>query len=92
MKLCPRCGKSCESDNRFCGFCGYNLTVKNASDFVTKYAVKVKDIQFDLGVVYFNECKYREAFEIFDRIHRESPDNLQAIEMYERTREALRHD
>ena len=90
MNTCPRCGKSGEGDNRFCGFCGYNLTVQNASDFVTKYAVKAKDIRFDLGVVYFNEGKYKEAFEIFDKIHKEDPDNIRATEMYQRTREALK--
>ena len=89
MNLCPRCARSCENEDRFCGICGYNLTVQNASDFVTKYAVRVKDIQFDLGVVYFREGKYQEAFEIFERIHRDDPDNIPVIEMYERTREAL---
>ncbi|MFQ5752097.1 MAG: zinc-ribbon domain-containing protein, partial [bacterium] len=31
MSRCPRCGKSHSLEDRFCGFCGYNLAVQNNS-------------------------------------------------------------
>lgn len=89
MNMCPRCGKPYEESDRFCGLCGYNLSVKSDSNFVTKRDMKVKDIQFDLGLLYFNDGKYQEAYQIFERIYRENPDNLQAINMYNKTRKQL---
>jgi len=53
------------------------------------HAIHAKDIQYDLGLLYFKEGKYQEALEIFEKIQKETPDNLQVINMYERTREAL---
>lgn len=90
--VCQRCGSPHKSEDRFCGFCGYNLTVENDSDFVTMHAINAKDIQFDLGLMYFKEGKYQEALDIFDKIQKEKPDNLQVINMCERTREALNGD
>ncbi len=86
---CARCGSPTGSKDRFCGFCGYNLTVKNDSDFVTMYAMDAKDIQFDLGLMYFKEEKYQEALEIFEKIKKGKPDNLQVINMCQRAREAV---
>jgi len=40
-------------------------------------------------LLYFKEGKYQEALEIFEKIQKEKPGNLQVINMYERTREAL---
>ena len=87
--VCQRCGSPYKSEDRFCGFCGYNLTVKNESNFVTMHAMNAGDIQFDLAVLYFKEGKYNEALEIFEKIRKEKPDNLQVINMCERAREAL---
>lgn len=89
MNVCPRCGKPCGLEDRFCGLCGYNLTVTNNSDFVTKYALRADHIQFDLAMVYFKEEKYAQALEIFEKIHDEDPENLQVIDMCKRTRAAL---
>jgi len=89
MNTCPRCGKPHQTEDRFCGLCGYNLTVVNQADFVTKRDMKLKDIQFDLGVLFFNDGKYTKAFEIFKQVYKENPDNLQVINMYNRTLEAL---
>lgn len=89
MAVCPRCGKAHGSDDRFCGFCGYNLTVESRSDFVTQRDLKVKDIRFNLGVLYFNGNKYEEAVDIFGKILHDTPDHLQAIDMYERAKSAL---
>ena len=87
--VCARCGNPNGSKDRFCGFCGYNLTVKNESNFVTMHAINARDIQFDLGLLYFKEEKYQEALEIFETIKKQKPDNLQVINMYERAREAV---
>jgi len=48
-----------------------------------------KDIQFDLGVMYFKEEKYREALEIFEKIKEEKPNNLQVINMCNRASDAV---
>ena len=88
--VCPRCGSLSGSKDRFCGFCGYNLTVKNDSNFVTMYAMNAKDIQFDLGLMYFKEEKYQEALEIFEKIKKKKPDDLQVINMCERARVAVK--
>lgn len=87
--VCDRCGSPTGSKDRFCGFCGYNLTVKNSSDFVTMHAMNAGNIQFDLGVLYFKKGKYEEALEIFENIRKEKPDNLQVINMCERARKAV---
>ncbi len=87
--VCTLCGTPTGSTDRFCGFCGYNLTVKNDSDFVTMYAMNAKHLQFDLGIMYFKEEKYQEALEIFEKIKEEKPDNLQVINMCQRAREAV---
>lgn len=89
MNICPRCGKSYSSEDKFCGFCGYNLTVQINSNFVTQRALKVSDIRFNLGLVYFKEGKYSQAIETFEKILKDEPDHLQVQEMLERAREAL---
>ena len=87
--VCARCGSPVGPNDRFCGFCGYNLTVKNESNFVTMHAMNVRDIQFDLGLLYFKEGKFQEALEIFETIKKKKPDNLQVINMYERAHKAV---
>jgi len=87
--VCARCGSPTGTKDRFCGFCGYNLTVKNDSDFVTMYAMDAKDIQFDLGLMYFKEERYQEALEIFEKIKEEKPNNLQVINMCNRASDAV---
>ena len=89
MKLCPRCGKIHHPEDRFCGFCGCNLTVDNISDFVTKMALNADDIKFDLGVFYYHEGKYEQAAEIFQAVLNEKPDHAAANEMYAKTQAAL---
>jgi cytochrome c-type biogenesis protein CcmH/NrfG len=69
--------------------CGYNLTVQNSSDFVTRHDININDVQFDLGMIYFKEEKYGEALEIFEKMYHQDPDNLQVLDMYERTRQAV---
>lgn len=87
---CPRCKNLAESCDRFCGRCGYNLSVVPDTDFQTIHAGKVGDVQFDLGVLYFQKGRFKEALEIFEQIEKENPDNLQVIIMCERTRDALK--
>lgn len=89
MNFCPRCGKTFQPEDRFCGFCGCNLTVENISDFVTQPSLKISDIQFDLGILYFKEKKYAQAAEIFEKLQDAHPDNIQIIDMLQRAQEAL---
>ncbi len=89
MSTCPRCGKSHGLDDRFCGFCGYNLAVSGRSDFETMRDLKVSDIQFDLGVLYYNEGKYEQALEVFEKIRAANPENSQVKEMTELARAQL---
>lgn len=89
MNMCPRCGKTHKPEDRFCGFCGCNVTVQNMSDFVTKPAMKLSDIQFDLAILYFKEEKYAESVEVFQKLLQEHPDNLQVIDMLQRAQVAL---
>ena len=87
--MCPRCGKVSKPEDRFCGFCGYNLTVANTSDFVTKQDLNLNDIKFDLAMVYFKEKKYKQALDLFEKVIEKHPDNLQVMNMLDRTREIL---
>jgi len=89
MNICPRCGRPYSREHRFCGLCGYNLLVTDSADFVTKRDMKVKDIQFELGVLYFDDGKFEQALAIFERILKKEPDNLQVMDMYNRTKTAL---
>ena len=88
--MCPRCGKIRRPEDRFCGFCGYNLTVASTGDFVTKKDLNLNDIQFDLAMVYFKEKKYQQALELFEKVHEKNPENLQVINMLDRTQKAAR--
>ena len=89
MNICPRCGTAGAVEDRFCGFCGYNLTVGNKSDFVTRQDLKTHDVRFDLAVIYFNEGKYAAAKQIFENVLKEHPDHAQALDLYEQSRKAL---
>lgn len=89
MSTCPRCGKAHGLDDRFCGFCGYNLAVSSRSDFETMRDLKASDIQFDLGVLYYNEGKYEQALEVFERIGAANPENAQVKKMSELARAQL---
>ena len=64
MNVCPRCGNFPRSYDRFCGRCGYNLTVPIQPDRVTQRDLNSKDIRKGLGQVLKQNGKHEEAEKI----------------------------
>ncbi|MFQ5602957.1 MAG: tetratricopeptide repeat protein [bacterium] len=87
---CPRCYKQYALEDKFCGFCGFNLSALPTAEMITQRAMRVSDIQFNLGMVYFNMGKYEQALQNFEKCIEESPDNLSFREMYEKAKLALK--
>jgi tetratricopeptide (TPR) repeat protein len=90
MNRCKRCGKAFGAEDKFCGFCGFNRAALVTCELDTQRALKVNDIQFNLGIVYYEVGKYAQAMETFEKILEENPDNLRVRAMYERARKALK--
>ncbi|MFQ6112479.1 MAG: tetratricopeptide repeat protein [bacterium] len=90
MNRCKRCGKPFSPEDKFCGFCGFNFAALRTSELATQPALKVADIHFNLGKVYYEVGKYAQALEIFEKILEENPDDASVRDMYERAREALK--
>ena len=89
MGSCRRCGKSYDSEDKFCGFCGFNLAAQGTSELATQLSLKASDIHFNLGLRYLKDGKYQQALEAFEKTLAESPDDLRVQEMCWRAREAL---
>jgi tetratricopeptide (TPR) repeat protein len=89
MNRCKRCGRNYQSQDRFCGFCGFNLAAQETSEMATRLAMKSSEIHFNLGLRYFNEAKYAEALSAFEKTQEEDPDDERIQEMIDRTRSAL---
>lgn len=89
MNRCRRCGTIYDPDDRFCGFCGFNLAAQRTSELVTQVALKSKDILYDLGLAYFQNGQYKQAVATFEQILEGDPENLQIKEMCNRARKAL---
>ncbi len=87
--ICPRCGRKCSPHDKFCGFCGFNLAAATTTEMPTKTSIRLADVQFNLGMVFFREGKYQEALQIFENVVKQEDANLRAAEMLARTREIL---
>lgn len=90
MRICPRCSKSYDSQDKFCGFCGFNLAALQTAEMVTQRALNASDIHFNLGVVYYKMGKFEQAKHTFEKCLAENPDNLRVRDMYDKASEALK--
>ncbi len=86
---CPRCGANVNSQDKFCGFCGFNLSATTNFVAGTQMEMKLADIHFNLGVVYFKNGKYTKALELFEKLREEAPENAEVLKMLEKTQNAL---
>ncbi len=86
MNVCKRCSNSYSSEDKFCGFCGFNLAALATSEMVTR-VIKSSNIHFDLGLKYFTEGKYSEAIESLDKALSINPGDDLIQEMLERARQ-----
>lgn len=90
MNICKRCGEIFNPEDKFCGFCGFNLAALETSELATQQALKANDIQFNLGLVYYKMGKYTQALEIFEQFLEKDPHNVQVKDLYENAREAVK--
>ena len=82
MEQCPRCGVESFSGDKFCGSCGYNLSVKmEMNTIVGKKTTDAKDMRINLGVIYLKQGKYDLAIQSFEKVLEEDPNNSMAQKM-----------
>jgi tetratricopeptide (TPR) repeat protein len=92
MDRCKRCGETFEPEDKFCGFCGFNIAAISTSELVTQQSLKSNDIQFNLALVYLKSGKYGHAIEIFEKLLERTPDDFQIRDLYETAIEALNEE
>jgi FimV-like protein len=90
MNECRRCGKSYSIGQKFCGFCGFNLTVSNTGQLVTAVTLKSSDIKLDLAKTYYEMGKYKQALQTLEKFLKENPKNPEAHKIYEQWKQALK--
>jgi Tfp pilus assembly protein PilF len=88
MKACPRCDKEISNEDKFCGFCGYNLLMEKAGSSFTQQELKVSDIRLNLGIVYLKQGKFEMAIENFEKVLELDPENLSVKKMLEKAQSA----
>ncbi len=89
MSTCPRCGKQIQEDDKFCGFCGFNLTIEQSTSSFTQQELKVSDIRLNLGMVYLKQGKYKLALENFKKVLAQDPNHPMAGQMIEQVQTAM---
>ena len=88
MKKCPRCSYDIYTNDKFCGFCGYNLSASDSESTFTKQDLKLSDIRLNLGVIYLKQGKNDLAIELFEKILKQDPKNGNARQMLENAKAA----
>jgi Tfp pilus assembly protein PilF len=90
MERCPRCGKKPHPEDLYCGYCGFNIQVKESEIGETQEAFKLSDIQLRLGIVHLKKKEYYKAIEKFEKTLQYDPENKQAQAYLIQSKEALR--
>ena len=88
MKSCPRCDKEIQNEDKFCGYCGYNLLMEKAGSSFTQQELKVSDIRLNLGIVYLKQGKFEMAIENFEKVLEIDPGNISVKKMLEKAQSA----
>ena len=83
MKPCPRCGYDFDTNDKFCGFCGFNIITRGNEGSFTQNELKLSDIRLNLGIVYLKQGKNDLAVELFEKILKQEPENLKVKQMLE---------
>jgi len=89
MRRCPKCGAHCETEDRYCGQCGVQLSLGGRSGAYTQKELSINDIRLNLGVVYMKKGNYQSACEVFEKILRENPGHVRAQQLLEESRQKL---
>ncbi len=85
-RYCPRCNTQNEPEDRYCGNCGYNLQAKEGIMGGTQVEMKLTDVHFNLGMVYFKKGDFPEAVNMFEKVLANNPAHPAALEMLEKLR------
>ncbi len=88
MEKCHRCGFDIYNNDKFCGFCGYNLSASSNDNSFTKQELKLTDIRLNLGIVYIKQGKNDLAIELFEKVLKQEPNNLTVKQMLETAKAA----
>ncbi|MCK4546688.1 MAG: tetratricopeptide repeat protein [Candidatus Eisenbacteria sp.] len=80
MPECPFCNESAESEDRFCGKCGAELTICCSTERhrETVPVMSVAQVRRRLGAVYYRRGNRRGAMEVWAKSLELEPDNEEA--------------
>ncbi len=87
---CQRCGSEAYPEDKFCGVCGFSLAnqvAPNTSEG-TQVDLKLSDIRYNLGMIYYKKGELKKAAETFENLLKEDPENPQFQEMLETVQRA----
>ena len=90
MDHCPRCGTSFKPYDLFCGYCGFSIQNQRKDYLETAEALKLSDIQFQLGIVHFKKREYFKAIEKFEKTLENDAENKQAQKLLIHAKNALK--
>ncbi len=86
---CPRCNTENETGDRFCGYCGNSLEKTEGIMVGTQVEMKLTDVHFNLGMVYFKKGDFIKAVEMFEKVLGNAPAHQAAREMLAKSREQI---
>ena len=89
MKQCSNCRCEISTEDLYCGQCGMLLQSSELKPAITKAEIRIEEVRFNLGMVYFKMGKYCKAIEMFEKTIAINPKNLASMEMLNRANEAL---
>lgn len=92
QKSCQRCGSDAYPEDKYCGICGFELAAQVAPSASegTQVDLKLSDIRYNLGMIYYKKGEFNKAAETFENLLKEDPENPQFQEMLDMAKGALK--
>ena len=91
MPECPNCKTPYNSEDRYCNQCGARLQGNQflESGAVTRKALDVVDVYFNLGLVHYKKGEHRKALEVWEKALARDPGNELLQEHIDQVKEQL---
>ena len=91
MPECPNCKTPYKPEDRYCNQCGAHLQGNQflESGAVTRKALDVVDVYFNLGLVHYKKGQYEKALEIWEKALGRDPGNQHLQERIDQVKEQL---
>ena len=92
MSSCPKCQAESYPEDRYCHQCGSKLrnSFSTSGGKVTQKAMKVGDIRYKLGMIYFKRGKYQEAVKEWQKLLEEESENIAVRQLIDEARRELK--